>query len=173
VSKLAADMMVQEYGRYFGMPTCCLRAGCLTGPYHAGVELHGFLNYLVRCNLESREYRIYGFKGKQVRDNLHAADVASFVDAFSRGPRAGEVYNIGGGRDNACSILEAFALVESLTGRAQVHTYVDAPRRGDHICYYSDLGKMRAHYPGWTVSRSLTDIVREIAAAAADRLPVA
>jgi CDP-paratose 2-epimerase len=172
VSKLAADVMVQEYGRYFGMPTCCLRAGCITGPYHAGVELHGFLNYLVKCNLEGREYRIYGYKGKQVRDNLHACDVAAFIAAFSASPRIGEVYNIGGGKANSCSILEAFQLVESLTSRSQVHTYVDVPRRGDHVCYYSDLRKTRAHYPSWGVSRSLSDIVRETAAGALDRLSV-
>src|SRR6267378_2448918 len=153
---------VQEYGRYFGMPTCCLRAGCVTGPHHAGVELHGFLSYLVKSNIEGREYKIFGYKGKQVRDNIHAEDVASFIHAFWESPRSGEVYNIGGGKTNSCSILEAFALVESLTGRAQVSTYVDAARRGDHICYYSDVRKMKAHYPGWAVRKSLQQTLREI-----------
>jgi len=161
-SKLAADVLVQEYGRYFGMPTCCLRAGCVTGPHHAGVELHGFLSYLVKSNIERREYKIFGYKGKQVRDNIHAEDVASFIHAFWESPRSGEVYNIGGGKTNSCSILEAFALVESLTGRAQVSTYVDAARRGDHICYYSDVRKMKAHYPGWAVRKSLQQTLREI-----------
>jgi CDP-paratose 2-epimerase len=161
-SKLAADVLVQEYGRYFGIPTCCLRAGCVTGPHHSGVELHGFLSYLVKCNIEGREYRIFGYKGKQVRDNLHAEDVARFIHAFWEKPRSGEVYNIGGGKANACSILEAFALVESFTGRAQVSTYVDEARRGDHICYYSDLRKVKAHYPGWAVTKSLQQTMREI-----------
>ena len=161
-SKIAADVMVQEYGRYFGMPTCCLRGGCLTGPGHSGVELHGFLSYLIKCNIERREYRIFGYKGKQVRDNIHAWDVATFIDAFAANPRTGEVYNIGGGKDNTCSVLEAFALVESCTGRAQGYTYVDEARRGDHICYYSDLGKIKAHYPGWAITKSLHETVREI-----------
>ncbi len=164
-SKVAADVMVQEYGRYFGLPTCCLRGGCLTGPNHSGVELHGFLSYLVKCNLEGREYRVYGYKGKQVRDNIHAQDVARFMAAFVAAPRAGEVYNLGGGKGNACSVLEAFTLAEQCTGRAQKYTYVDQNRIGDHICYYSDLRKMRAHYPGWDISISLEEIVRQIAAA--------
>ena len=164
-SKVAADVMVQEYGRYFGMPTCCLRGGCLTGPNHAGVELHGFLSYLIKCNVESRRYTVFGYKGKQVRDNIHAVDVARFIAAFAGAPRAGEVYNIGGGRANSCSILEAFALTESITGRKQDYTYVDEPRAGDHICYISDLTKMRSHYPGWDLTRSLTQTMQEIAAA--------
>jgi CDP-paratose 2-epimerase len=161
-SKVAADVMVQEYGRYFGMPTCCLRGGCLTGPNHSGVELHGFLSYLIRCNLEAREYKVFGYKGKQVRDNIHSEDVAAFISAFIDAPRCGEVYNLGGGRDNSCSILEAFALIESLTGKAQRFTYVDENRIGDHICYYSDLTKMKAHYPGWGITRSLNAIFSEI-----------
>src|SRR5437899_8982766 len=124
-SKVAADIMVQEYGRYFDMPTCCLRGSWLTGPDHAGVELHGFLSYLVKCNLEGREYKIYGYKGKQVRDNIHSEDVARFMFAFYQEPRCAEVYNLGGGRDNSCSILEAFEIVESLTGKKQIYTYVD------------------------------------------------
>jgi len=161
-SKVAADVMVQEYGRYFGMPTCCLRGGCLTGPQHSGVELHGFLSYLVKCNLEGREYKVYGYKGKQVRDNIHSADVARFIFEFAAKPRCAEVYNLGGGKENSCSILEAFALVEKLTGRKQVFTYTDQHRIGDHICYYSDLRKMRAHYPGWDVRISLRQTVEEI-----------
>jgi CDP-paratose 2-epimerase len=161
-SKLAADVMVQEYGRYFGMPTCCLRGGCLTGPNHSGVELHGFLSYLVKCNLEGRNYNIFGYKGKQVRDNIHSLDVARFMAAFMEAPRAGEVYNLGGGKPNSISVLEAFKLAESLTGKAQVHTYDPRNRIGDHICYYSDLGKMRKHYPAWDITLSLTETVRQI-----------
>ena len=161
-SKLAADVMVQEYGRYFGMPTCSLRGGCVTGPQHSGVEQHGFLSYLVRCNLEGREYRVYGYGGKQVRDNLHSLDVARAMHAFVRSPRSGEVYNLGGGRENSCSILEAFALVEELSGRRQKWTYVEQNRVGDHVCYYSDLRKLRAHFPEWDVSVSLREIVRQI-----------
>ena len=164
-SKVAADVMVQEYGRYFNLPTCCLRGGCLTGPNHSGVELHGFLSYLVKCNLEGREYRVFGYKGKQVRDNINALDVARFMAAFVAQPRAGEVYNLGGGKANSCSILEAFALVEKFSGQAQVHTYVEQNRIGDHICYYSDLRKMRAHYPHWDISVSLEETIRQIVAA--------
>ena len=164
-SKVAADVMVQEYGRYFGMPTCCLRGGCLTGPNHTGVELHGFLSYLVRCNLEEREYTVFGYKGKQVRDNIHSRDVARFIHAFVDAPRSGEVYNLGGGKANSCSILEAFALVERLSGRPQRYTYVESNRIGDHICYYSDLRKMREHYPQWDITISLEQTVAEIVAA--------
>jgi len=161
-SKLAADVLVQEYGRYFNMPTCCLRGGCLTGPNHSGVELHGFLSYLVKCNLEGREYRIFGYKGKQVRDNIHSLDVARFIAAFVGAPRAGEVYNLGGGKANSTSILEAFKMAESLTGRAQVYSYLDRNRIGDHICYYSDLRKIRKHYPMWDITQSLTEMLRQI-----------
>jgi CDP-paratose 2-epimerase len=161
-SKVAADVMVQEYGRYFGMPTCCLRGGCLTGPNHAGVELHGFLSYLVRCNLEEREYRVFGYLGKQVRDNIHSYDVARFIHAFYESPRQGEVYNLGGGKANSCSIIEAFAMVAQLTGKAQVHSYVAENRMGDHICYYSDLRKMREHYPNWDITKSLQQTIAEI-----------
>jgi CDP-paratose 2-epimerase len=161
-SKVAADVMVQEYGRYFDMPTCCLRGGCLTGPNHAGVELHGFLSYLVKCNLEGREYKIFGYKGKQVRDNIHSLDVARFIAAFAEAPRAGEVYNLGGGKANSISILEAFKLTEQFTGKAQVYTYLEENRIGDHICYYSDLRKMRSHYPQWDISLSLEDTISQI-----------
>ena len=164
------EVDMQEYGRYFGLPTCCLRGGCLTGPNHSGVELHGFLSYLVKCNLEGREYRIYGYKGKQVRDNIHSADVAGFMYEFYQAPRAGEVYNLGGGKENSCSILEAFQMAEACTGRKQIHTYLDQARSGDHICYYSDLRKMRSHYPQWRLSRSLPQIFEEITASWRQRL---
>jgi CDP-paratose 2-epimerase len=168
-SKVAADVMVQEYGRYFGLPTCALRGGCLTGPNHIGVELHGFLSYLVKCNLEGREYKVFGYKGKQVRDNIHSLDVARFMAAFVAAPRAGEVYNLGGGKANSTSILEAFKIVEKFSGKAQVFSYVDQNRAGDHICYYSDLRKIRAHYPQWDITRSLDETIREIVEAAAGR----
>lgn len=161
-SKVAADVMVQEYGRYFGMPTCCLRGGCLTGPNHSGVELHGFLSYLVKCNLEEREYTVFGYKGKQVRDNIHSLDVARFIDAFIAAPRVAEVYNLGGGKANSCSILEAFATVEELTGKPMQWKYDEKNREGDHICYYSDLRKMRAHYPGWDITKTLRRTFEEI-----------
>jgi CDP-paratose 2-epimerase len=161
-SKVAADVMVQEYGRYFGMPTCALRGGCLTGPNHSGVELHGFLSYLVKCNLEGKEYRVFGYKGKQVRDNIHSLDVARFMAAFVHAPRVAEVYNLGGGKENSCSILEAFTIAEKFSGKKQVYTYVDENRIGDHICYYSDLRKMKAHYPGWDITQSLEETIRQI-----------
>lgn len=161
-SKVAADIMVQEYGRYFGMKTCCLRGGCLTGPNHSGVELHGFLSYLLKCNFTGDKYTVYGYKGKQVRDNIHSLDVARFAHAFIQAPRSGEVYNLGGGRDNSCSILEAFALAERVSGKKMVYDYVDKNREGDHICYISDLGKIKAHYPGWDLTKSLDDIFQEI-----------
>jgi len=168
-SKVAADVMVQEYGRYFGLHTCCLRGGCLTGPHHSGVELHGFLSYLVKCNVEGRLYKVYGYKGKQVRDNIHALDVARFIHAFYEQPRAGEVYNIGGGRKNSTSILEAFDRIAVLSGKAMQWEYVDKHRAGDHICYISDLSKMQAHYPGWDITRSLEDVFAELYWAAVSR----
>ena len=161
-SKVAADVMVQEYGRYFGMMTCCLRGGCLTGPNHSGVELHGFLSYLIKCNVQGHKYSVYGYKGKQVRDNIHSADVVRFIECFIESPRSGEVYNLGGGRDNSCSILEAFRLAEKVSGKKMVWEYVDQNREGDHICYISDLSKMKTHYPGWCISKSLEDIFSEI-----------
>jgi CDP-paratose 2-epimerase len=161
-SKLAADIFVQEYGRRFGIPTCCLRCGCLTGPSHAGVELHGFLSYLVRCNVEGRKYKVYGYKGKQVRDNIHSKDVAGFMWEFFSNPRVAEVYNLGGGKENSCSILEAFALAKEISGRDQSYVMLEENRIGDHICYYSDLRKVRVHYPDWKISISLRSIVKEI-----------
>lgn len=169
-SKVAADVMTQEYGRYHGLPTCCLRGGCLTGPSHSGVQLHGFLSYLVKCNVERREYKVFGYKGKQVRDNIHARDVAAFMLRFVRAPRVAEVYNLGGGRGNSCSILEAFAMAEEATGTPIAWQYVEENRIGDHICYYSNLAKMRAHYPGWDVTVPLPRIVEEIAGSWRTRL---
>ncbi len=161
-SKVAADIMVQEYGRYFNMPTCCLRGGCLTGPNHSGVELHGFLSYLIKCNLEGRLYRIFGYKGKQVRDNIHSYDVVRFISEFIASPRSGEVYNIGGGRANSISIIEAFTLIESISGKSMVYEYDEQNRQGDHICYISDLSKMRSHYPAWDITRDLKTTFNEI-----------
>lgn len=164
-SKVAADVMVQEYGRYFGMNTCCLRGGCLTGPNHSGVELHGFLSYLVKCNLEGRKYSVFGYKGKQVRDNIHSLDVARFIHAFIENPRSGEVYNLGGGRGNSCSILEAFEMIATISGKKMIYEYVDKNREGDHICYISNLKKMTTHYPTWGITKNLTHIFEEIHAA--------
>jgi CDP-paratose 2-epimerase len=161
-SKVAADVMVQEYGRYFQMPTCCLRGGCLTGPNHSGVELHGFLSYLIRCNLEGKTYKIFGYKGKQVRDNIHSYDVVQFMNQFIRSPRNGEVYNLGGGRENSVSILEAFSLIEKISGKPMRYEYVEQNRKGDHICYISDLTKMRAHYPNWNITKDLVTTFQEI-----------
>jgi len=162
-SKVAADIMVQEYGRYFGMPTCALRGGCLTGPNHSGVELHGFLSYLIKVNITEGEYTIFGYKGKQVRDNIHAYDVARFVAAFFAAPRNGEVYNIGGGRANSTSILEAFQRIEGITGKPMRYRYSDENRIGDHICYISDLSKMQTHYPDWGITKDLQTTFEEIA----------
>ncbi|MEO0877083.1 MAG: NAD-dependent epimerase/dehydratase family protein, partial [Bacteroidota bacterium] len=171
-SKVAADIMVQEYGRYFKMPTCALRGGCLTGPNHSGVELHGFLSYLIKVNITEGEYTIFGYKGKQVRDNIHSLDVARFIEAFFAAPRFGEVYNIGGGRDNSTSILEAFQRIESITGKAMRYQYSDKNREGDHICYISDLSKMKAHYPQWDITKDLQTTFEEIAASWEKRLAV-
>lgn len=161
-SKVAADVMVQEYGRYFNMPTCALRGGCLTGPNHSGVELHGFLSYLIKVNITSGEYTIFGYKGKQVRDNIHSYDVARFIEEFFANPRCGEVYNIGGGRDNSTSILEAFDRVSKITGKPMNYTYAKKNREGDHMCYISDLSKMKAHYPYWDITKSLQQTFEEI-----------
>jgi CDP-paratose 2-epimerase len=161
-SKLAADVMVQEYGRYFGIPTVCYRGGCLTGPNHSGAELHGFLAYLARAVREDRTYRIYGYGGKQVRDNIHAHDVCSAMLAFYEAPRIAAVYNLGGGRANSISVLEAIGRLEELAGRRLRTEYVDQPRVGDHVCYISDLRRLRADYPGWSITRSLDDILGEL-----------
>ena len=169
-SKVAADVMVQEYGRYFNMPTCCLRGGCLTGPNHSGVEVHGFLSYLVKCNLEGREYKVYGYKGKQVRDNIHSEDVACFMLEFWKAPRVAEVYNLGGGKENSCSVLEAFKKTEAVTGVPMKWRYVEDNRPGDHICYYSDLRKMRSQYPVWGIHKPLERIFSELTESWSNRL---
>lgn len=161
-SKVAADVMVQEYGRYFDMKTVCLRGGCLTGPEHSGVELHGFLSYLIKCNLEGRQYNVFGYKGKQVRDNIHSYDVAQFIRYFYENPRSAAVYNLGGGRANSISILEAFDKIAGISGKEMISEYVDKNREGDHICYISDLSKMKSDYPGWDITKSLDDIFNEI-----------
>tara|TARA_B100001093_G_scaffold519542_1_gene609037 strand:- start:2022 stop:3074 length:1053 start_codon:yes stop_codon:yes gene_type:complete len=161
-SKVAADVMVQEYGRYFGMATCCLRGGCLTGPSHSGVELHGFLSYLIKCNLNNKNYKIFGYKGKQVRDNIHSEDVAQFINCFFKNPRSGDVYNIGGGKMNSCSILEAFVICEGFSGKTQKYEYLDQNRIGDHICYYSDLSKIKEHFPTFEIRKPLHDTIKEI-----------
>ena len=171
-SKVAADVMVQEYGRYFNMPTCCLRGGCLTGPNHSGVELHGFLSYLIKCNLEEKKYYIYGYKGKQVRDNIHSYDIACFMQAFINNPKCGEVYNLGGGGNNTCSIIEAFNIVEQFSGIKQQFEYSDKNREGDHICYYSNLSKMKAHYPSWDITISLQKTIEEIVKSWKTRLQI-
>ncbi len=168
-SKLAGDVLAQEYGRYFGMKVGIFRGGCLTGPSHSGVELHGFLNYLVKVAVEGGIYRVFGYKGKQVRDNIHSWDVIQAFEAFRQAPRPGEVYNLGGGRENSISILEAFDLIESLTGHRVRWTYDETARTGDHICYISDLRKLRSHFPGWRITRSVSDIIREIAGRAVCR----
>ena len=161
-SKAAADLMVQEYGRYFGMRTGVFRGGCLTGSRHSGVQLHGFLSYLVRTARSGGSYTVIGYKGKQVRDQIHAADVVAVFDAFFENPRPGEVYNLGGGPGNAASVLECIRLVEAATGRRLETVYRDEPRRGDHICYYSNLTKLTSHFPGWGITRTLPDIVEEM-----------
>jgi CDP-paratose 2-epimerase len=160
-SKAAADLLVQEYGRYFGLPTVCFRGGCLTGPQHAGVPLHGFLAYLARAVRDGLQYDVYGYKAKQVRDNLHSLDVTRAVLAFYESPRAGAVYNLGGGRGNSVSMLEAIARFEELFGKKLNWTYVDESRRGDHICYISDISRLRADYPPWDVSVGLDEIVEQ------------
>jgi CDP-paratose 2-epimerase len=148
------------------MRTVCLRAGCLTGPHHSGVELHGFLNYLIKVNLEGGVYRIFGYKGKQVRDNIHSFDVARAIEEITKAAPCGEVYNIGGARANSCSILEAFQLVESLTGKKMRSEYVEENREGDHICYISNISKLKSHYPNWEITRNLHSIFEEMAAEA-------
>jgi CDP-paratose 2-epimerase len=162
-SKASADLLVQEYGRYFGLPTVCFRGGCLTGPQHAGVPLHGFLAYLARAVRDGLHYQVFGYKAKQVRDNLHSLDVCRAVVAFIEKPQAAAVYNLGGGRDNSISMLEAIARFEELYGRTLDWEYVDAPRVGDHICYISDLRRLRADYPDWDVSVSLDSIFEDFA----------
>jgi len=164
-SKAAADIYAQEYGRYFGMGVGIFRGGCLTGPSHSGVELHGFLSYLMKVALSGRPYTVNGYKGKQVRDNIHSFDVVRAFEEFARNPRPGEVYNLGGGRDNSISMLEAIARIEALTERKINWTYSEQARKGDHICYISNLTKLKSHYPDWSVTRSLDSILDEMVVA--------
>jgi CDP-paratose 2-epimerase len=161
-SKVAADVLVQEYGRYFGMPTVCFRGGCLTGPAHAGTELHGFLSYLMKCAVGGRPYRVFGYKGKQVRDNIHSFDLVQAFAAFVRAPRIGEVYNIGGSRHCNCSMLEAIELCEEISGRKLSWEYIEDNRIGDHIWWISDVRKFREHYPEWNFRYGLREILEEI-----------
>lgn len=161
-SKAAADLMVQEYGRYFGLNTACFRGGCLTGPAHSGVQLHGFLSYLVKCVVRGEPYRVLGYKGKQVRDNIHCADVIAAFEAYRQAPRPGEVYNLGGGRGNSVSMLEAIDKVQALAGRTLQWTYDDTNRVGDHICYISNLGKLKSHFPAWGITHTLEAILEEL-----------
>jgi CDP-paratose 2-epimerase len=161
-SKVAADELVQEYGRYFGMRTACFRGGCLTGPNHSGTQLHGFLAYLMKCAATGSSYTIYGYKRKQVRDNIHSADLVRAFHEFFKKPKCGEVYNIGGGRHSNCSMLEAIALCESITGRPFHTIYVDDNRRGDHIWWISDISHFQDHYPDWKLNYDVPAILHEI-----------
>jgi CDP-paratose 2-epimerase len=161
-SKVAADILTQEYGRYFGLKTAIFRGGCLTGPAHSGAELHGFLSYLVKCCVIKRKYIIYGYKGKQVRDNIHSYDLVNAFYHFYQKPRCGEAYNIGGGRFANCSILEAIDICQRITGRKLTHAYARANRAGDHIWWISDVSKFKSHYPGWKYTYGIEDMIRQI-----------
>lgn len=161
-SKVAADVLVQEYGKYFGMKTGVFRGGCLTGPSHSGAELHGFLAYLMKCAVTKKEYKIFGYKGKQVRDNIHGYDLVQAFNQFYNSPRTGEVYNIGGGRFSNCSLVEALKLCEEITGNKIKSTYLESNRIGDHIWWISDVSKFKSHYPGWNHTKNLQDILFEI-----------
>jgi CDP-paratose 2-epimerase len=163
-SKASADLMAQEYGRYFGMKICVFRGGCLTGPLHSGVELHGFLSYLVKVAISGGTYSVFGYKGKQVRDNIHSYDVVRAIEEFVANPRCGEVYNLGGGRENSVSMLEAIHKIEQMTGKMLNWKYAEENRKGDHICYISDLAKFRSHYPNWKITIGLDEIFRQIIA---------
>jgi CDP-paratose 2-epimerase len=161
-SKVAADVLVQEYGNYFQIPTVCLRGGCLTGENHSGVELHGFLNYIIKCCKFDIPYTIFGYKGKQVRDNIHSSDVIQFMELFIKNPKIGAVYNIGGGKSNSCSIVEIIEIINSISKKKLNYTYTDENRKGDHICYYSDLTKMKKDYPEFKITKTLEYIVEKI-----------
>ncbi len=162
VSKTAGDLLAQEYGRYFDLNVGIFRGGCLTGPVHSSVELHGFLSYLAKCIIHDMPYTIFGYKGKQVRDQIHSRDVISAFEAFRKNPRKGEVYNLGGGKNNSASLLECINKICELTGKDFNPRYSDVNRIGDHICYYSDLSKLKSHFPGWDITISLEDIIKEI-----------
>ncbi len=170
-SKASADLMAQEYGRYFGMNVGIFRGGCLTGPSHSGVELHGFLSYLVKVALTGGTYSVFGYKAKQVRDNIHSHDVVRAMEEFAANPRPGEVYNLGGGRENSVSMLEAIAKIEQLSGKKLSWKYVDQNRKGDHICYISNLAKLKSHYPKWSITIGIDEILRQIIADHLQRHP--
>ena len=169
VSKVAADVLVQEYGRYFGMKTGCFRGGCLTGPNHSGAALHGFLSYLVKCTMTGEPYTVLGYKGKQVRDNIHSSDFVNALFHFYQQPRVAEVYNIGGGRFSNCSMLEAIAMSEELVGKKLNWTYADTNRIGDHIWWISDMGKFRQHYPQWQPQYDVRDIIEQMVTSNGER----
>ncbi len=162
VSKAAADLLVQEYGRYFGMRTACFRGGCLTGPNHSGTALHGFLSYLMRCVAVGAPYTVFGYKGKQVRDNIHSADLVAAFEQVFRAPRSGEVYNIGGSRHSNCSMLEAITLCQEIAGRELQWRYTEDNRIGDHIWYISDTRKFQSHYPAWRQEYDLRGLLEDI-----------
>ena len=168
-SKVAADVMVQEYGRYFDMPTACFRGGCLTGPGHSGAELHGFLAYLMKCAVDGREYQIFGYKGKQVRDNIHSYDLIQGFWHFYQNPRIAEVYNIGGGRESNVSMLEAIAICEEITGKKMNTVYRDENRIGDHIWWIGDLAHFKNHFPDWQLTRGIRPILEEVYQANVER----
>ena len=161
-SKVAADVLVQEYGRYFGLKTACFRGGCLTGPGHSGAELHGFLAYLAKCALTGDRYTVFGYQGKQVRDNIHSADLVTAFWHFFQNPRIGEIYNIGGGRYANCSMLEAISMAEDITGREFNWTYSDDNRIGDHIWWISDISRFESHYPNWRITHGIQDIMHAV-----------
>ncbi len=172
-SKAAADLVAQEYGLYFGMNVGIFRGGCLTGPSHSGVDLHGFLSYLVKMVLTGGTYTVFGYKAKQVRDNIHSLDVVRAMEAFADSPRPGEVYNLGGGRANSISMLEAITRIEQMTGKKLSWSYVEQARKGDHICYISNLQKFQSHYPKWSITRGLDDILQEIIRSQEEQLRLA
>jgi CDP-paratose 2-epimerase len=161
-SKVAADVLVQEYGRYFDMKTASFRGGCLTGPAHSGAQLHGFLAYLMKCTITGTPYTIFGYKGKQVRDNIHSFDLVNAFYHFYQNPRSGEVYNMGGSRHSNCSMLEAIAICEELAGKTLNYNYAENNRSGDHIWYISDVQKFQSHYPDWHYQYDLHTILRDI-----------
>jgi CDP-paratose 2-epimerase len=161
-SKVAADVLVQEYGRYFGMKTVCFRGGCLTGPNHSGTQLHGFLAYLMKCNMTGTPYTIFGYQGKQVRDNIHSSDLIAAFYEFYQDSGSADVYNIGGGRESNCSMLEAIEICQEITGQAMNYSYTDVNRSGDHIWYISDLSKFKGRYPNWSIRYDVTQILKEI-----------
>jgi CDP-paratose 2-epimerase len=169
-SKASGDLMAQEYGRYFGMKVGVFRGGCLTGPSHSGVELHGFLSYLVKVTLSGGTYSVYGYKGKQVRDNIHSHDVVRAIEAFAENPRNGEVYNLGGGRANSVSMVEAIAKIEEISGKKLNWKYVEHNRVGDHICYISNLEKLKSHFPQWGITIGIDEILRQIVAEQSGRI---